>query len=77
MEGRGPENFVGKFFEADKREEEKAEGGGKREKTAERRLERWLPTESAPEFVFRDGETSSSSRMSRYALVQLSVSRTR
>lgn len=40
MEGRGPENFVGKFFEADKREEGKAEGGGRREKTAERRLER-------------------------------------
>lgn len=40
MEEGRPKNFVGKFFEANKGEEGKAEGGRKGEKTAERRLER-------------------------------------
>lgn len=59
MKGGGLKNVVGKFFDVDEGGKEDGEGGGG---AAERRLERWLPTESALEFVFGDGETSSSSR---------------
>lgn len=41
--------------------------------TAERRLERWLPTESAPEFVFREKGRQRHRHISLRCLVRLSV----